>query len=76
MNLRLSILSYKMLQLNPITPSLSLSLSIPLIPSEAFSEPVFVTGPDRNGFNVGLKRNLEQVFGEDKRLWFIPVCTR
>ncbi|XP_067103854.1 palmitoyltransferase ZDHHC15B [Osmerus mordax] len=42
---------------------------------EAFSAPVFVTGPDRNGFNVGLKRNLEQVFGEDKRLWFIPVCT-
>lgn len=42
---------------------------------EAFSAPVFVSGPDRNGFNVGLKRNLEQVFGEDKRLWFIPVCT-
>uniref|UniRef100_A0AAY5KGI2 Palmitoyltransferase n=1 Tax=Esox lucius TaxID=8010 RepID=A0AAY5KGI2_ESOLU len=42
---------------------------------EAFSAPVFTTGPDRNGFNMGIKRNLQQVFGEDKRLWFIPVCT-
>lgn len=44
--------------------------------SEAFSAPVFVTGPDRNGFNVGIRRNLQQVFGEDRRLWFIPVFTR
>lgn len=43
--------------------------------SEAFSAPVFVSGPDRNGFNVGLRRNLQQVFGEDRRLWFIPVFT-
>uniref|UniRef100_A0A671M149 Palmitoyltransferase n=1 Tax=Sinocyclocheilus anshuiensis TaxID=1608454 RepID=A0A671M149_9TELE len=40
---------------------------------EAFSAPVFQNGPDRNGFNVGLSRNLRQVFGEDKKLWFIPV---
>uniref|UniRef100_A0A673GWZ8 Palmitoyltransferase n=1 Tax=Sinocyclocheilus rhinocerous TaxID=307959 RepID=A0A673GWZ8_9TELE len=39
---------------------------------EAFSAPVFQNGPDRNGFNVGLSRNLRQVFGEDKKLWFIP----
>lgn len=43
---------------------------------EAFSAPVFVAGPDRNGFNVGIRRNLQQVFGEDRRLWFIPVFTR
>ncbi|RXN24982.1 palmitoyltransferase ZDHHC15 [Labeo rohita] len=42
---------------------------------EAFSAPVFQNGPDRNGFNVGLSRNLQQVFGEDKKLWFIPVFT-
>ncbi|XP_070818082.1 palmitoyltransferase ZDHHC15B [Chaetodon trifascialis] len=42
---------------------------------EAFSAPIFVTGPDRNGFNVGIRRNLQQVFGEDRRLWFIPVFT-
>lgn len=43
---------------------------------EAFSAPVFVGGPDKNGFNVGLRKNLEQVFGEDRRLWVIPVFTR
>ncbi len=29
--------------------------------SEAFSAPVFQNGPDRNAFNVGLSRNLQQV---------------
>ncbi|XP_052374046.1 palmitoyltransferase ZDHHC15B isoform X11 [Oncorhynchus keta] len=43
---------------------------------EAFSAPVFTTGPDRNGFNVGIRRNLQQVFGDNKRLWFLPICTR
>lgn len=42
---------------------------------EAFSAPVFVNGPDKNGFNVGVRKNLRQVFGEDRRLWFIPVYT-
>lgn len=42
---------------------------------EAFSAPVFISGPDRNGFNVGLRRNLRQVFGENRRMWFIPVFT-
>ncbi|XP_054647348.1 palmitoyltransferase ZDHHC15B isoform X2 [Dunckerocampus dactyliophorus] len=42
---------------------------------EAFSAPVFVNGPDRHGFNVGIRKNLQQVFGKDRRLWFIPVFT-
>uniref|UniRef100_A0A8C5ASI9 Palmitoyltransferase n=1 Tax=Gadus morhua TaxID=8049 RepID=A0A8C5ASI9_GADMO len=42
---------------------------------EAFSAPVFVGGPDRNGFNVGMHRNLEQVFGENRRLWLLPIFT-
>ncbi|CAG5991627.1 palmitoyltransferase ZDHHC15B isoform 2-T2 [Menidia menidia] len=42
---------------------------------EAFSAPVFVGGPDRNGFNVSMRKNLQQVFGEDRRLWFLPIFT-
>uniref|UniRef100_A0A4W4F2I8 Palmitoyltransferase n=1 Tax=Electrophorus electricus TaxID=8005 RepID=A0A4W4F2I8_ELEEL len=42
---------------------------------EAFSAPVFQNGPDRDGFNVGFRRNLLQVFGEDKKLWLFPVFT-
>ncbi|XP_061642879.1 palmitoyltransferase ZDHHC15B isoform X2 [Phyllopteryx taeniolatus] len=43
---------------------------------EAFSAPFFVNGPDRQGFNIGIRKNLQQVFGKDRRLWFIPVFTR
>ncbi|TNM98673.1 hypothetical protein fugu_013237 [Takifugu bimaculatus] len=43
---------------------------------EAFSAPVFVSGPDRNGFNVGVRRNVQQILGEDRRLWLVPVFTR
>ncbi|XP_003970490.1 palmitoyltransferase ZDHHC15B [Takifugu rubripes] len=42
---------------------------------EAFSAPVFVSGPDKNGFNVGVRRNVQQILGEDRRLWLVPVFT-
>jgi len=42
---------------------------------ESFRPPVFGYGLDRNGYNLGIKRNFRQVFGEDAILWFIPIFT-
>ncbi|MEE6497103.1 hypothetical protein FKM82_002598 [Ascaphus truei] len=43
---------------------------------EAFSAPVFQSGPNKNGFHLGILKNLEQVFGKQRKLWLIPVLTR
>lgn len=44
---------------------------------EAFRAPIFrATGPDKNGFSLGKHANLQEVFGDEKKLWFMPVFTR
>ncbi|KAJ0004482.1 hypothetical protein NQD34_010696 [Periophthalmus magnuspinnatus] len=40
---------------------------------EAFRAPVFTNGPDKNGFSLGFKRNVAEVFGDQAKYWFFPV---
>uniref|UniRef100_UPI00358E3C4B palmitoyltransferase ZDHHC20-A-like isoform X2 n=1 Tax=Myxine glutinosa TaxID=7769 RepID=UPI00358E3C4B len=40
---------------------------------EAFRAPIFRNGPDKNGFNLGFKKNVQQVFGDQWKYWFLPV---
>ncbi|VDK41791.1 unnamed protein product, partial [Gongylonema pulchrum] len=40
---------------------------------ESFRPPIFVHGIDKNGFNLGIRRNFGQVFGGTCLLWFLPV---
>lgn len=40
---------------------------------ESFRPPVFQTGPDKNGFSLGKFNNFQEVFGDNKNLWLLPV---
>lgn len=42
---------------------------------ESFRPPVFSYGPDKNGYNLGARRNYREVFGKNPWLWLIPVST-
>uniref|UniRef100_A0A034VWZ5 Palmitoyltransferase n=2 Tax=Bactrocera dorsalis TaxID=27457 RepID=A0A034VWZ5_BACDO len=43
---------------------------------EAFRAPIFrIGGPDKNGFNLGKYANFQEVFGDNWKLWFLPVYT-
>ena len=44
--------------------------------SEAYRAPIFRSGPDKDGFNLGKYNNFIEVFGDRKALWFMPVFTR
>ncbi|XP_014216681.1 palmitoyltransferase ZDHHC15 [Copidosoma floridanum] len=42
---------------------------------EAFHPPMFRTGKDKYGFSLGRYNNFQEVFGDNSRLWFLPVFT-
>ncbi|XP_037888491.1 palmitoyltransferase ZDHHC15 isoform X5 [Glossina fuscipes] len=43
---------------------------------EAFRAPIFrIGGQDKNGYNLGKLANFQEVFGDDWKLWFLPVFT-
>ena len=42
---------------------------------ESFRAPVFSHGPDKKAYNLGAKRNLEEVMGTRRALWPIPIFT-
>ncbi|XP_054611831.1 palmitoyltransferase ZDHHC20-A-like isoform X2 [Dunckerocampus dactyliophorus] len=43
---------------------------------EAFRAPVFTNGPDKNGFSLGFKRNVAEVFGDEAKYFMFPVLSR
>lgn len=42
---------------------------------ESHRPPVFLGGPDKNGFNLGRYQNFVEIFGDNKAFWFLPVFT-
>jgi palmitoyltransferase len=42
---------------------------------ESLRTPIFRTGADGNGFNLGKYKNFQEVFGDNKMIWFLPIFT-
>jgi len=42
---------------------------------ESFRSPIFANGPQKNGFNLGWKRNYQEIFGENLLRGLIPIST-
>uniref|UniRef100_A0A0K0CTV2 Palmitoyltransferase n=1 Tax=Angiostrongylus cantonensis TaxID=6313 RepID=A0A0K0CTV2_ANGCA len=43
---------------------------------ESFRAPILEGGPDKRAFDHGIRANYREVFGYDRRLWFLPVFSR
>lgn len=37
---------------------------------------MFRTGKDKDGFSLGKYNNFQEVFGDNARLWFLPIFSR
>jgi len=44
--------------------------------TEDYQVPIFQSGPDKEGFNLGCYNNFLEVFGSNKWLWLLPVHSR
>ncbi|KAK2166335.1 hypothetical protein LSH36_40g19028 [Paralvinella palmiformis] len=42
---------------------------------ESFRAPIFRSGPDKDGFNLGKMGNFMEIFGDDRRYWLLPIFT-
>ncbi|XP_014670661.1 PREDICTED: palmitoyltransferase ZDHHC2-like, partial [Priapulus caudatus] len=42
---------------------------------ESFRTPMFTTGPDPHGFNLGVKANFQEVFGDQREIMCLPIFT-
>jgi palmitoyltransferase len=42
---------------------------------EPITTQVFRNGDDRNEFNLGKYKNFQEVFGNNKMAWFLPIFT-
>jgi palmitoyltransferase len=42
---------------------------------ESFRAPIFSNGPQKEGFNLGSKRNFQEIFGENLLKAILPIFT-